>query len=393
MSNDILKVVFVLPFFFLFMLHLQSSKGATYNVITYGAKPDGKSDSTKPFLKAWSAACKSTSASTIKVPKGRYLLKAIQFKGPCKTRITFQISGTLVAPSDYRLIGNSGSWILFLQVNRVSVFGGTLDAKGAAFWACRNSGKTCPPGARSLTFNWANDVIVSGLTSINSQVTHLVINSCKNVQVRNVKLVAPDKSPNTDGIHVQGSNGVTITGCTLKTGDDCISIGPDTTNLYMSQIKCGPGHGVSIGSLARDYNEGGVQNITLTDSVFTGSDNGVRIKTWARPSTSFVKNVLFQNIVMRNVDNPILIDQNYCPDNIGCPNKHSGVKISGITYKNIQGTSTTQQAVIFECSRVNPCKGIKLQDIKLTYMNKPATSSCKNIDGSSTGISIPTSCL
>ncbi|WCJ21829.1 Pectin lyase-like superfamily protein [Euphorbia peplus] len=380
-----------LPFFFLLMLH--SSNGATYNVITYGAKPDGKSDSTRPFLKAWSAACKSASASTIRVPKGRYLLKAIQFKGPCKNRITFQISGTLVAPSDYRVIGSSGSWILFVNVNRVTVLGGTLDAKGATFWACRNAGKSCPAGARSMTFNFANDVIVSGLTSINSQVTHLVINSCKNVQVKNVKLVAPDKSPNTDGIHVQGSNGVTITSSTLSTGDDCVSIGPDTKNLYMSQLKCGPGHGVSIGSLARDYNEGGVQNVTLTDSVFTGSDNGVRIKTWARPSTSFVRNVLFQNIIMKNVDNPILIDQDYCPDNKGCPNKNSGVKISQITYRNIQGTSTTQQAVIFECSKANPCKAIKLQDIKLTYMNKAASSSCKNIDGSSSGISIPTSCL
>lgn len=75
----------------------------------------------------------------------------------------------------------------------------------------------------------------------------------------------------------------------------------------------------SIGSLARDYNEDGVQNVTLTNSVFTGSDNGLRIKSWARPSTAFVTNVNFRNIVMRNVENPIIIDQNYCPNNQGCP--------------------------------------------------------------------------
>jgi hypothetical protein len=39
-------------------------------------------------------------------------------------------------------------WILFVQVNRVAVYGGTLDAKGAGFWACRKSGKNCPVGAR-----------------------------------------------------------------------------------------------------------------------------------------------------------------------------------------------------------------------------------------------------
>lgn len=97
---------------------------------------------------------------------------------------------------------------------------------------------------QSITFNWVNELVISGLVSINSQQTHLVINSCNSVAVRNVKLVAPADSPNTDGIHVQSSTGVTITGATLQTGDDCVSIGPGTRNLYMSNIKCGPGHGV-----------------------------------------------------------------------------------------------------------------------------------------------------
>lgn len=69
------------------------------------------------------------------------------------------------------------------------------------------------------------------------------------------------------------------------------------------------------------------------------------------------------------------------------------MKISEVTYKNIQGTSATPEAVTFECSPSNPCKGIRLQDIKLTYMNKAATSSCKNIDGTSTGLLTPESCF
>ena len=97
---------------------------------------------------------------------------------------------------------------------------------------------------QSITFNWANNIILSGLTSINSQQTHVVINSCNNVVVKNVKIMAPDQSPNTDGIHVQSSTNVTITGSTIKTGDDCISIGDGTKNLFMRDIKCGPGHGV-----------------------------------------------------------------------------------------------------------------------------------------------------
>ncbi|KAE8022726.1 hypothetical protein FH972_008506 [Carpinus fangiana] len=374
-------------------LLVQLSNGAYNNVVSFGAKPDGKTDATQAFLKAWASACSSAGASTIYIPKGRFLLKATVFRGPCKSRITVQIDGTLVAPLDYRALGNSGYWILFIQVNRVAVYGGTLDAKGAGFWACRKSGKNCPVGARSITFNWANNIVISGLTSINSQLSHLVINSCNNVEVRNVKLIAPDQSPNTDGIHVQTSTGVTIQGSTLQTGDDCISIGPGTKNLLIRNIKCGPGHGVSIGSLGKEVNEAGVQNVTVTNAVFSGSDNGVRIKSWARPSNGFVRNILFQNIVMNNVDNPIIIDQNYCPDNQGCPTQGSGVKISGVTYRNIKGTSATPEGVTFDCSPSTPCRGIRLEDIKLTYMNKAATASCKNAGGSSSGILVPDSCL
>lgn len=75
----------------------------------------------------------------------------------------------------------------------------------------------------------------------------------------------------------------------------------------------------SIGSLGKDLNEAGVQNVTVKTVTFTGTQNGLRIKSWGRPSNGFARNILFQNAIMKNVQNPIIIDQNYCPDNIGCP--------------------------------------------------------------------------
>ncbi|KAK6161571.1 hypothetical protein DH2020_004952 [Rehmannia glutinosa] len=387
-------VPIILFLHFILSLFGNAQGALTFNVIKFGAKPDGKTDATQAFLRAWSSACTSRVASTIYVPKGRYFIRSAEFRGPCKKAIKVQIDGTLVAPMDYRALGNPGYWILFIQVDRLTVVGGALDAKGEGFWACKTSGQNCPVGARSITFNWVNDAKISGLTSINSQLMHLVINSCKNVKVSNVKIIAPDLSPNTDGIHVQSSTGITITNSIIKTGDDCISIGPGTRNLWMEKIQCGPGHGVSIGSLGRDFNEDGVENVTLINSVFTGSDNGLRIKTWARPSKGFVRNINYRNIVMKNVENPIIIDQNYCPNNQGCPRQTSGIKISQVTYQNIQGTSATQVAMAFDCSPTNPCTGIKLSDIKLTYLDsRKAQSFCKNIGGTSGGVIMPENCL
>ncbi|EOA39331.1 hypothetical protein CARUB_v10012375mg [Capsella rubella] len=375
-------------------ISVSSSASNAFNVVSFGAKPDGVTDSTAAFLKAWQGACVSAASATVVVPKGTFLLKAITFGGPCKSKITFQVSGTVVAPADYRAFGNSGYWILFNKVSKMSLVGGTFDARANGFWSCRNSGQNCPPGVRSISFNSAKDVIISGVKSMNSQVTHMTLNGCTNVVVRNVRLVAPGNSPNTDGFHVQFSTGVTFTGSTVQTGDDCVAIGPGTRNFLITKLACGPGHGVSIGSLAKDLKEDGVENVTLSSSVFTGTQNGVRIKSWARPSTGFVRNVFFQNLIMKNVQNPIIIDQNYCPSHQGCPSEHSGVKISQVTYKNIQGTSATQQAMKLVCSKSNPCTRITLQDIKLTYSKgAPATSYCFNAAGKSLGVIQPTSCL
>ncbi|KAL2242365.1 polygalacturonase-like [Sesamum indicum] len=372
------------------------SANPTYNVQSFGAKPDGKSDCTKAFLSAWGAACAATTPATIYVPRGRFLLGSnVYLSGKlCKnTAITIRIDGTLVAPSDYNALGRTEHWVQFERVTGVSIYGGTLDGQGAALWACKNSGKNCPKGTTSLAFYNSNNILVSGLTSLNSQMFHVLVDGCHNAKLINLQISAPGNSPNTDGIHVQQSTGVTIMNSHVGTGDDCVSIGPGSSNLWIENLACGPGHGISIGSLGWDMQEAGVQNVTVKTATFSGTENGVRVKTWARPSNGFVRDVLFQHVVMLNVQNPIIIDQNYCPDHHNCPNQSSGVKISDVTYQDIHGTSATAIAVKFDCSKTHPCTGITLDGVKLTYGNKQATASCANAGGSAAGVVQPTSCL
>ena len=63
--------------------------------------------------------------------------------------------------------------------------------------------------------------------------------------------------------------------------------------------------------------------MTVKTAVFTHSTNGLRIKSWARPSNGFVRGIVFQDVLMRNVANPIIIDQNYCPHQKNCPDQVS----------------------------------------------------------------------
>ncbi|PPS02435.1 hypothetical protein GOBAR_AA18234 [Gossypium barbadense] len=309
--------------FLFFILPINSTSALTkYNVLNFGAKPNGKTDTTKAFLMAWKAACASADSTIIYVPKGRYLLGSMAFQGGCKSpQIIFRIDGTLVAPQDYRVLGKSTDWLSFEGVNGVSILGGALDAKGPSLWACKASHSNCPSGATTLSFTNSKNIRIRSLLSLNSQMFHVVINGCENVDVQGVRIIAAGNSPNTDGIHVQLSKNVNIIKCSIKTGDDCISIGPGTKNLWIEQVTCGPGHGISIGSLAKDLKEEGVQNVTVRNTIFLGTQNGLRIKSWARPSTGFVQGVRFTDSLMRNVQNPIVIDQNYCPHNLNCPNQ------------------------------------------------------------------------
>ncbi|KAM7254982.1 hypothetical protein ACFE04_020223 [Oxalis oulophora] len=396
------QLVLIIVFVIILIIKPSSASSSTttnYNVLSFGAKPNGVVDSTKAFLGTWNAACSSSSNRTILiyVPKGRYLIgSSLAFQGPCNSpAIILRIDGTLVAPSDYHILAKVDSWLTFHQVDGLSVLGGSLDAKGSSLWACKSgaAAANCPSGTTTLKIMNSNNINIRNLLSINSQMFNIVIHQCKNVNMQGVKILSAGNSPNTDGIHVQSSTNVEIRNATIKTGDDCVSIGPGTKNLWIEQVTCGPGHGISIGSLGKDQVEEGVQNVTVLNTVFSGSTNGFRIKTWGKPSNSFVQGIRYIGASMKNVQNPILIDQNYCPQQ-NCPGKDSGVKINDVLYQDIKGTSATPVAIKFDCSSKYPCSGIKLQNVYLTYRNRQvAQSSCSNVKGSSAGLVQPDSCI
>nr|XP_043613649.1 polygalacturonase-like [Erigeron canadensis] len=389
----VIKYMIVLLFL---IFRYSSSATVTYNVVSLGAKADGRSDTRNAFLKAWNLACASTSPAIIYVPSGRYLIaSAVTFSGQrCLSKaIKFNIYGTLVAPSSYNAIGNSEVWIKLYRVNHVTISGGTLDAQGSSLWACKSSGKACPKGATTLGIYHSQNIVISKLRSLNSQMFHILLYACTNAKLQGVSILASGTSPNTDGIHLSASTGITILNSKISTGDDCISIGPGNSNIWIEKAVCGPGHGISIGSLGWELEEAGVQNVTVKTATFIGTQNGLRIKAWARRSNGFVKNVVFQQATMVNVRYPIIIDGNYCPNNDNCPNQVAGIKISNVMYQDVHGTSATQVAVKFDCSKGNPCSGIRLRDVNLIHAGQPAVSSCSYAAGTASGLLLPSSCL
>ncbi|KAF8022325.1 hypothetical protein BT93_G2467 [Corymbia citriodora subsp. variegata] len=338
------------------------------NVDDYGAKGDGGDDS-EAFKKAWNVACSSERAVLV-VPKNRiYHLKPITFSGPCKSDLTFKVYGTIKASvrlSDYNKDGRH--WLTFDNLTDFRMEGGGfINGNGRKWWAnsCKiNKTLPCKVAPTAMTFYECKNLRVADLIVQNAQQIHLSFEKCVNVKVLNLLVSAPEKSPNTDGIHVTGTQNILIKNCVIRTGDDCISIVSGSKNVQATDIVCGPGHGISIGSLGAGKSTDYVSNVLVNRARLSGTTNGLRIKTW-QGGSGYAKNIIFQNISMRNVTNPIIIDQNYCDQNKPCPVQASAVQVSNVVYKNIKGTSASDVAINFNCSKTYPCTGILLQNIGL----------------------------
>ncbi|XVE92400.1 hypothetical protein REPUB_Repub01dG0094000 [Reevesia pubescens] len=367
-----------------------------FDVLDFGAKGDGKTDDTKAFQDAWAAACKVEASMVVVPAEFVFLVGPISFSGPyCQPNIVFQLDGTIIAPTDSQPWGKGLlQWLEFTKLRGITVQGkGIIDGRGSGWWQdapyedpyddetkliiplnstiqerppmpVRNelSGKMPSIKPTALRFYGSFNVTVTGITIQNSPQCHLKFDNCMGVVVHDMTISSPGDSPNTDGIHLQNSKDVLIHGSNLACGDDCVSIQAGCSNVYIHNVNCGPGHGISIGSLGKDNTKACVSNITVRDIIMHNTMNGVRIKTWQGGSGS-VQGILFSNIQVSEVQLPIVIDQFYC-DKRTCKNETAAVALSGITYEKIRGTYTVKP-VHLACSDSLPCIGVTLSGIEL----------------------------
>ncbi|KAF3436115.1 hypothetical protein FNV43_RR23207 [Rhamnella rubrinervis] len=359
----------------------------TVNIDDFGAKGNGRTDDTLAFKKAWERACSSNVAAVqLVVPQKKYLVKPTRFLGPCKSQLTVQIYGSIEASDDRSDYSKDvRHWLVFDSVeNLILQGGGIISGNGKIWWqnSCKtNQALPCKDAPTALTLYKCKNLVVKDLKIQDAQQIHVSFESCMNVQASNLMVAAPEESPNTDGIHVTNTRNIHISSCTIATGDDCISIVSGSQDVQATDITCGPGHGISIGSLGSGNSEAYVSGVTVNKAKFVGTLNGVRIKTWQGGSGS-ASNIKFQNIEMQNVVNPIIIDQNYCDEDRPCKQQSSAVEIKTVVYQNIKGTSASDIAIKFECSKSKACQGILLQDIELKHSGggQMAKALCSNVN-------------
>nr|GEV85178.1 probable polygalacturonase At1g80170 isoform X1 [Tanacetum cinerariifolium] len=145
----------------------------------------------------------------------------------------------------------------------------------------------------------------------------------------------------------------------------------EVTSFTVTRITCGPGHGISIGSLGKSGICDQVYDVSVREAFLSNTENGLRIKTW-QGGTGFVRNVKYENVWMVNVSHPIIIDQYYCDSSKACPNEALMFhKCNNLVVKNLIIMNGQQSQMSF-----TTCDGVKASRLSIS-----APASSPNTDG------------
>ena len=173
------------------------------------------------------------------------------------------------------------------------------------------------PNMVSLT-NCQN-VLIEGLTFLNSPAWTLHPLMCSHITIRNVNVKNPWFGQNNDALDLESCNNAIVEGCTFDTGDDaiCIKSGKDeegrkrgkpSKDIIIRNNTVFHGHG---GFVIGSEMSGGVKNIFVNNCNFLGTDIGLRFKT-KRDRGGVVENIFISDINMNNIPSEaVLFDMYY----------------------------------------------------------------------------------
>lgn len=327
-----------------------------FPITQFGAKDDGETDC-KASLDRAIAACNKAGGGRVVVPAGKWLVN-----GPIhlKSNVNLHIAKGAVLlfspdPAHYlpvvftRFEGtevmNYSPLIYALDQENIAVTGpGTLDGQASRehWWPWKGDGggdiaKLCaqsdagdPPQDRVfgqghlLRPNFlqpyrCKNVLVEGVTIVNSPMWEIHPVLCENVTVRGVNV--DSHGPNNDGCNPESCRNVLIEDCTFDTGDDCIAIksgrnadgrrlSVPSENIVVRNCTMKDGHGgVTLGSEM----SGGIRNVFVEDCAMSSPnlDRAIRLKSNSKRG-GYLENLYVRNVRVGEVKEAVLhIDLRY----------------------------------------------------------------------------------
>jgi polygalacturonase len=347
----------------------------------HGAVADGKTKDTVALQKAIDA-CAAKGGGSVRLKAGTYLSAPLELKSHVKLLLE---SGAVLLGSadeaDYALRPDA-AWrrVALIHADKVEDIGivgaGTVDGQGQGWWTRQMTRvKGAPENPRPMLVDITNskDILIEGVTLQNSPQYNVITFRCDGLTVRGVKILNPGKgAPNTDGIDPLSTSHVLIEHSTIDTGDDNIAIksglvGRDepllpSTDITIRDCVLRNGHGLSVGS----ETAGGVQRVTVERVSFTGTRQGIRIKS-GRGRGNDIGDFVYRDITMDGVETPIQITAYYTggkPDGTEQPMTEHTPRFHNIRIENLKAVNAKFAATILGLPE-SPVKGLVLKNVSI----------------------------
>ena len=289
------------------------NSGLYYDITDYGARAVEGTDNATAIQQAIDA-CADAGGGTVLVPAGKTFMT-----GPLHLRSNVELrlapGSRLLANPDEAIYtesafgenrGEGMMWISGTGLENVSITGtGTLDGNGVAFMGAELDDSyelkpvtTFDPRPHVLTLIDCKKININSITITGSAYWTIHLVGCYDAAISDISLLNNLKIRNGDGIDLDHSRKVRITGCFIESGDDCICL-----------------------KNRREYEQyGPCRDIVVTNCIMTSRSCAVKIGSENMDS---IDHVLFDNCIIRNSNR-----------GIGIQNRDEGT-VTDVTFANM----------------------------------------------------------
>lgn len=287
-----------------------SAHAATYNILDFGAAPDGKQLATKSIQSAIDA-CAAAGGGVVHVPAGDYLVGTISLRSNVEFR--FETGARLIATTDLSqytrhskeldgvfytegctnvsITGNGvifGQGMEFMETDRPKrILGDVLNyvRQGENFRrldAGVGDGPLNPKERfhQMIVFSNCTDVRLSDFTCIDAPYWTFVLVHCDRIKVHGLTIDNNLLIPNSDGLDIISSSNVDVSDCCFSCGDDAIVLAG-----YAEHFGDPGFRGIRRPS----------KNINVSNCILRSRSSAIRIGGWDQNPMS---NYNFSNIVI-----------------------------------------------------------------------------------------------
>jgi polygalacturonase len=355
------------------------------------------------------------------------------------TNVTIQLDGRLNAWDDDHSkwpVGKTGGVLSFISfINNTGLIlkgNGIVNGNGYKWWwEVILSGKDNRPNLIDIFI--AKDLLIDGITVLNSPQYHFAIKDSLNVTMKNVVInvdlnynetifnLIPTFPLNTDGIDIAGRD-IYFKNLTIQNFDDAVAVKPTrgfdsfntncTENLLIEDSYVKYGVGMSIGSVPPNENTACIRNVTFRNIYFKDPLKAIYIK----PNPGDNGHGLISDITYENIEIHDAIwwaiyigtQQQHQPHRGGTPCSfffplpgtecitNPLVTVQNIVLRNVNIYGGVLSPGILICNSTNPCNGFLFDNVNVYNRSLYPVGEgyyCENINGIAKNSNLIPSCF